>query len=187
MVEYNTVNAKISNSKLNKLKSAVKNKQGETLRMNAKMFNSENLPHELLLSTRQTTKLRNATENNMSTDIKLSKAQISKIIQSGGFLGSILSKIAGPLMKVAVPLAKNILTPLGITAAASAIDVGIQKKIHGSGTATLVISELNDIIKIVQALEDLNILLKGVTKTIKNETKNESGGCLKFITRHFSR
>ena len=103
----------------------------------------------------------------MSTDLKLSKAQISKIIQSGGFLGSLLSKLAGPLMKVAIPLAKNVLAPLGITAAASAIDAGIQKKIHGSGTTTLIISnkEMNDIMKIVQALEDSNILLKGVTKT----------------------
>ena len=76
-------------------------------------------------------------------------------------------------MKVAVPLAKNILAPLGITAAASAIDAGIQKKIHGSGTTTLIISneEMNDIMKIVQTLEDSNILLKGVTKTIKNEMK----------------
>ena len=76
-------------------------------------------------------------------------------------------------MKVAIPLAKNVLAPLGITAAVSAIDAGIQKKIHGSGTTTLVISneEINDIIKIVQALEDSTILLKGVTKTIKNKTK----------------
>ena len=76
-------------------------------------------------------------------------------------------------MKVAVPLAKNVLAPLGITAAASALDAGIQKKIHGSGTTTLIISneEMNDIIKIVQALEDSNILLKEVTNTIKNETK----------------
>ena len=78
--------------------------------------------------TRQKVKLRNAFNNNMSTDIKLSKAQITKITQSGGFLGSLLSKLAGPLMEVAVPLAKNILAPLGITAAASAIDTGIQKK-----------------------------------------------------------
>ena len=78
-------------------------------------------------------------------------------------------------MKVAFPLAKNILAPLGITAAASAIDAGIQKKIHGSGTTTLIISnkEMNDIITIVQALEDSNILLKEVTKTIKNETKGQ--------------
>ena len=90
MVENNTVNVKLSNSQLNKLKSVVKNKQRTTLRMNAKMFNGNHLPHELLLTTRQTTKLRDATENNLQTDIKLSKAQISKIIQSGGFLGKIL-------------------------------------------------------------------------------------------------
>ena len=93
MVEYNTVNATLSDSQLNKLKSDVKNKQGTTLRMSAKMFNGNNLPYELLLTTRQTTKLRKAIENNMSTDIKLSKGQISKIIQSGGFLG----KLLGPL------------------------------------------------------------------------------------------
>ena len=92
------------------------------------MFNGNNLRHELLLTTRQKTKLRNALNSNMSTDIKLSKTQITKVIQSGGFLGSLLSKLAGPLMKVAVPLAKNVLAPLGIIAAASAIDAGIQKK-----------------------------------------------------------
>ena len=87
----------------------------------------------------------------MSTDIKFSKVQISKIIQSGRFLGSLLDELAGPLMKVAVPLAKNVLAPLGITAAASAIDAGIQKKIYGSGTTTLLISNkiINGIIKIV--------------------------------------
>ena len=78
-------------------------------------------------------------------------------------------------MKVAIPLAKHFLAPLGITAAASTIDAGIQKKIHGSGTTTLIISneEMNDIMKIVQALEDSNISLKGVTETIKNETKEQ--------------
>ena len=146
------------------------------------MFDKNNLPHELLLTTRQKTKLGNAFNNNMSADIKLSKAQISKIIQSGGFLGVLLSKLAGPLMKVAVPLAKNILAPLGITAAASAIDTGIQKKIHGSGTTTLIISnEEMNIMKITQALEDSNILLKGVTKTIENETKEQKGGFLSML------
>ena len=82
MVEYNTVNTKLSNSQLNKLRSAVKNKQGTTLRMNARMSNGNNLPHKLLLTIRQTTKLRNAIKNNLQTNIKLSKAQISKIIQS---------------------------------------------------------------------------------------------------------
>ena len=119
----------------------------------------------------------------MPTDVKLSKAQISKILQSGGFLGSLLRKLSGPLMKIAVPLAKNILAPLGITAAASAIDAGTQKKIHGSGTTTLIISneEINDIMQIVQALEDCNILLKGITKTIKNETKEREGGFLSML------
>ena len=173
MVEHSNVNVKLSGTQLKKLKTAVKDKTGATLRMNLKMFDGNDLSHELLLTTRQKTKLRNAFNNNMSTHLKLSKAQIFKIIQSGGFLESILSKLAGPLMKVAVPVAKNVLAPLGITTAASAIDAEIQEKIHGSGTTTLIISneETNDIMKIVQALEDSNILLKGVTKTIKNETK----------------
>ena len=128
MVEYNTVNAKLSNSQLNKLKSAIKSNQGTTLRMNARMVSANNLPHELLLTTRQTTKLRNAIENNMSTDIKLSKAQISHIwriyIQYGGFIGKILGlllKTGLPLIKnVIKPLPKSVLIPLGLTAAASA-------------------------------------------------------------------
>ena len=78
------------------------------------MFNEKDLPHKLLLTTRQKTNLRNALNNNMSTGIKLFKVHISKIIQSEGFLGSLLSKLAGPLMKVAAPLVKSILAPLGI-------------------------------------------------------------------------
>ena len=131
---YNKVNVKLSNSQLNKLISAVKNQTGLTLRIAFKMFNENNLPRELLLTTRQKTKLKAAFENNMSTDIKLPWAQISKIIQSGKLLGSLLSKIAGSLMKLAVPLAKKVLAPLGIATAALTIDAEIQKKIHGSGT-----------------------------------------------------
>ena len=123
MVEYNKVNLKLSDSQLNKLKSAVKNQTEVTLRVNIKIFEGKYLPHELFLTKRQKTRLVNAFENNMSADIKLFKTQISKIIQSGGFLGSSLSKIAGALMKLAIPLVKNILAPLGITAAGSAIDV----------------------------------------------------------------
>ena len=151
--------------------------------MSLKIFDGNCLPHESLLTTKQKTKLRNAFNNNMLTDIKLSTAQISKIIQSGGFLGSLLSKLAGPLMKVAIPLAKNVLAPLGITAAASAIDAGIQKKIHGSGRTTLIISnkEMNDILKIVLALGDSNILLKGVTETINNERKSK---IFKHVAKH---
>ena len=133
MVEYSRINVKLSDTQLKKLKTAVKNKTGTTLRMVLKILDGNDLPHELLLTTRQKMKLRNAFNNIMSTDITLSKVQISTIIQYGGFLGSLLSKLAGPLMNVAVPLAKNILALLGITAAALATDAGIQKKIHGCG------------------------------------------------------
>ena len=128
MIEYSKVNVKLTDTQLKKLKAAVKNNTGTTLKINLKMFDGNNLPHEVLLMTRQKTPLGNSFNNNMSTDIKLSKAQITKIVQSGGFLGSLLSKLAGPLMKVAVPSVKNILDPLGITAAASAIYAGIKKK-----------------------------------------------------------
>ena len=147
--------------------------------MSFKMFDGNDLPHQLLLTTRQITKLRNALNNNMSTDIKRSKAHISKIIQSAGFLGSLLSKLAGPLMKVAVPLAKNVFASLGIIATASAIDAGIQKKIHGNNFNNF--KQRNDIMKIVQALEDSMILLKGLTKTIENETKEQKGGFLSML------
>ena len=128
MVEYSKVNAKLTDTKLKKLKTAVKKKAETTLRMTLKMFDGNDLRHELLMTARQKTNLRNPFNNNMSTDIKLSKAQIPKITQSGVFWGSFSSKLAGPLMKVAVPLAKNVLAPSGITITASVIDAGIQKK-----------------------------------------------------------
>ena len=118
----------------------------------------------------------------MSTDLKVSKAQINKIIQSGGFFSKLLSpllKTGLPLIKnVIKPLTKSVLIPLGLTAAASAADAGIHKKILGSGNTTLIIlnEEMNDIIKIVQALKDSNALLKGVTKTIENKTKEQKRG-----------
>ena len=133
MVDYTKINCKLRNAQLNKLKKAVKSNEGATLRLGIKNFNKDGLPNELLLTTRQNNKLRNAINNNLATDIKLSKAQIKKLIQSGGFLGKLLSKLAGPLMKVAMPLAKNLLAPLGITAAMSAIDGSIQKKDAWSG------------------------------------------------------
>ena len=87
----------------------------------------------------------------MATDIKLSKTQIKKLIQSGGFLGKLLSKLAGPLIKVAMPLAKNVLAPLGLTAAMSAIDGSIQKKINGSGVKVIIEQEdMNEIMKIIE-------------------------------------
>ena len=114
--------------------------------------------------------------------MKLSKAQIEKSIQSGGFLGKLLSKLTGPLMKVVMPLAKNVLAPLGLTAAMSAIDGSIQKKIHGSGVKLIIEQEdMNDIMKVIEALENSGILLKGVSKTIGNETKEQRGGFLSML------
>ena len=132
MVKYNKVNVKLSDTQLKKIKDSVKNKTGATLRITLKMFNGNNLPHELLLTTRQKTNVRNAFNNNTSTDLKLSKPQISKIIQFGGFLGRLL----GPLLKTGLPLIKNVIKPLaksvlillGLTAAASAADAEIHKK-----------------------------------------------------------
>ena len=106
------MNVKLTDKQMNQLNTAVKEKTGTTLRMSFKMFDGNDRPHELLLTTRQRKKLRNAFNNDISIDLKLSKAQISKIIRSGGFLGSLLSKLAGPLMKAAVPLTKNILVLL---------------------------------------------------------------------------
>ena len=132
MAEYTKINVKLSNGQLKKLKDAVSNNTGTTLRISSKMFNGNDLPHELLLTTRQKKKIRNAFNNNRSTDIKLSKAQISKIIKSGDFLGRLLgplSKTGLPLIKnVIKPLAKSVLIPLGLTAAASAADAEIHKK-----------------------------------------------------------
>ena len=150
MVEYTKINCKLANVQLNKLKKAVKSNEGATLRLSIKNFNKDELPHELLLTTRQNTKLRNAINNNLATDIKLSKAQIKQLIQSGEFLGKLLSKSVGPLMKVALPLAKNVLALLGLTAAMSAIDGSIQKMIHDSGVKLIIEQEeLNDIMKII--------------------------------------
>ena len=140
MVKYTKVNVKLSNSQLKKLKDTVSNNTGTNLRTSLKTFNGDNLPHELLLTTRQKTKIRNAFNNNTSTNKKLSKAKINKIIQSGGFLGELLGpllKTGLPLIKKVIkPLAKSVLIPLGLIAAASAADAGIREKILGSGNTT---------------------------------------------------
>ena len=182
MVEYSKVDCTLTNVQLNKFKKAVKSNKGVTLRLGIRNFNKDERPHELLLTTRQNTKLRNAYNNNSATDIKLSKAQIKKLIQSGGFLCKLLSKLAGSLMKVAMPLAKNVLAPLGLTAAMSAIDGSIQKKVHGLGIKLIIEQEdMKDIMKIIKALENSGILLKGVSKTIKNETKEQRRGFLSML------
>ena len=156
-----------------------------------------NFPHELLLTNRQVANLRKAFAKNTSTDIKLSKTQLSKMIQSGGCLGRLLGPLLRtglPLMKSVIkPLAKSVLVPLGLTAAASAADAGIHKKILGSGerpldlvlphnNTTLIISndEIGDILKKVKSF-DSGLLLKGVSETIQNEAKEQRGGFLSML------
>ena len=142
-----------------------------------------NFPHELLLTNRQVANIHKAFANHSSINMKLSKTQLSKMIQSGGFLGNLLGKLAGPLMKVAMPLAKNVLAPLGLSAAMSAIDGSIKKKMLGSGTTTLIISndEMDGILKIVKSLENSDVLLKGVSETIRHEAKEQRGGFLGML------
>ena len=103
MTNNEEASVKLTNTQLNKLKSAAKNKTGTTLRITKKNFRDEDLSHSLFLTIRKETKMRYAFANNVSTDIKLSKAKLSKTIQSGGFLGALLAKLAVPLMKVGVP------------------------------------------------------------------------------------
>ena len=139
MAQYSSLNVKLSNSQLNKLKSATKNETEVVLRLSPNMIgdNETNFPHKLLLTNRQAENLCKAFANHSSSNIKLSKSQLSKMIQSGGFLGRLL----GPLLKTGLPLIKNVIKPLAksvlisleLTAAASAADAGIHKKISGSG------------------------------------------------------
>ena len=136
MTQYNSSNVKLSNSQLSKLKSAIKNEIDVALRLSSNMIgNSDdntNFPHELLLTNRQVSSLCKAFAKNTSTYIKLAKPQLSKRIQSGGFLGKLLGPLLRtglPLMKSVIkPLAKSVLVPSGLIAAASVSDTGIHKK-----------------------------------------------------------
>ena len=127
MTQYNSLNVKLSNSQLNTLNSAIKNETDVILRL------SSNIPHKLLLTNRQVANLRKAFSNHTSTDVKLSKTQLSKMTQLGGFFGRLLGplrKTGLPLMKSVIqPLAKSVLISLGLTAAVSAADAGIYTKI----------------------------------------------------------
>ena len=187
MTQYNNLNVKLSNSQLSKLKSAKENATDVVLRISSCMVGNSNdntnFPHKLLLTDRQVANIRKAFANILSTDVKFSKTQLLKMMQSGGFLGNLLNKLAGPLMKVAMPLTKNLLAPLGLTATMSAVDGSIKKKMLGSETTTLIISsnEMNDIIKIVKSFEDSGVLLKGVSKTIQHEAKEQRGGFLSML------
>ena len=184
MTKCNSLNAKLLNSQLNKLKFLIKNESEVVLRLSPNMVdnNEYNFPHELLLINRQVSNLRKSFANKSSADIKLSKTQLSKMIKLGGFL----SRLLGPLLKTGLPLikyvikllAKSVLIPFGLTASASAADAGIHKKILGSGNTTPIISNngMEDIIKIVKSLEDSGLLLKEATETVQNEVKDQKGG-----------
>ena len=147
----------MSNSQLNKLKSGIKNDNEVTLKLSSNVVSGSNdennFPHKLLLTNTQVSKLRKASANNFSANIKLSKTRLHKIAQSGGFLGRLL----GPLPKIGLPLMKNVLKPLaksllillGLTAAALPKDADIHQKMFGSGNTTLIISK-----------EEMNVLRK---------------------------
>ena len=174
MTQYNRVNVKLSTSQLNKLKSAIKNENDVVIRLSPNMIGDSNdktnFPHELLLTDRHVSSIRKTFSNNSSANIKFSKTQSSKMIQSGGFLGRLLGpllKTGLPLIKNAItPLAKSVLIPLGLRAATSAADGGILKKILGSSrrdssssashNTALIVSnkDMEDLIKIVKSLED---------------------------------
>ena len=134
MTQYNSLNVKLPNLQLNKLKSAIKIETEVVLRLSSNVVgdNETNFPDKLLLTNRQVTSLRKAFANYLSADIKLSETQLSKMIQSGELLGRLL----GPLLKTGLPLLKNVikplaksgLIPLGLNAAAAAADTVIHKK-----------------------------------------------------------
>ena len=159
MTQNNRVNVKFSRPQLNKLKAAIKNENDAVITLSPNMVGDSNdktnFPHELLLTDRQVSSIRKSFSNNSSVDIKFSKTQLSKMIQSGGFLG----KLLGPLLKIGLTLIKNVITPLaksvpiplGLTAAASVADAGIHKKILGSRNTTLIIlnKDMKYLIKIV--------------------------------------
>ena len=173
MIQYNTLNIKLSTSQVNKLKSAIKNGTKVKLKFSsnvARDSNDENnFPHKLLLTNTQVSELRTAFVNNSSANMKLSKTQLYKIGQSGGFL----CKLIGPLLKPGLPLIRNVLKPL-----AESVIIP-----SGCGNTTLVISneEMNDIMKMVKSLEKSGLLLNGVSETIKNEVKEHKGGFLGML------
>ena len=179
----------LTNTQSHKLKFAAKNKTGTILKLNKENFEDEELPYELFLTTRQATQIRNAFANNMSTDIKLSKAQISKIIQLGGSFGSWLGNLGKKaLTNIAIPLARDDLPGLVSNLTSNAINK-FERKIcgkvafrAGKGFTLLISNEdINDIIKIIKPLEDLSVSFDGVTETVKHEINKQEDGFLEAL------
>ena len=173
------MNVKLSNSQLNRLKTAIKNETDMVLRLSSNMIDNSddetNFPFKSLVTNRQVANLRKSFPNHTSTGIKLSETQLSKMIKLRGFLGRLLGpllKTELPLMKnIIQPLAKSVLIPLELTVASAAADAEIHKKISGSGhNTTLIISneELEDILEIVRSLDDSGLLLE-VLKQLKTK------------------
>ena len=195
MTQYNSLEVKLRNSQLNKLKSAIEDGTEVFLRLSSNLIGDSddkiNFPHELLLTVRQVANLRKAFTNKSLTDIKLLKTKISKMIQSGGFLGRFLP----PLLKTRLPLIKNVINPLpksvltllGLTAAESAADSGIHKKKleSGNNNTILIISndEMKDIFKIVKSLADSGLFFKGVSERVQKEAKEQKGAFLSMLLR----
>ena len=191
MTQYNTLNVKLSNAQLDKLKSGIKNGIEVTLKLSSNVVgdsnDKNNFPHKLLLTNTQFSRLCKVFENGLSANIKLSKAQLYNIEQSAVFLGRLLGSLLRtglPLIGNALkPLAKSFLIPLGLTAAVSAIDAAIHMKMFGSGKTILIISneEINDIMKIVKSPEESGLLTKVVTETIRNQAKEQKGEFLGML------
>ena len=190
MTQYNTLNVKLSNSIWNK-QSGIKNGIEVTLKLSPNVIHDyddeNNFPRKLLLTNTQVSKPCKAFANNSSVNIKLSKTQLHKIGQSGGFLGKLLGsllKTGLPLIgNVMKPLAESVLIPLRLTAEAAATDATIHKTMFGSGFTTLVISneKMEDVIEIVKSFEESGLLIKGVSETIKSEAKEQKRGFLGML------
>ena len=191
MTQCNTLNLKLSNSQLNKLKSAIT----KWNRSNFKFLSSiiggsiaeNNFPHKLLLTNTHISTPLKPSANNSATNLKLSKTQLHRIGESGGLLGRLL----GPLLETGLSLIGNLLKPLGksvlitteLTAAVSATDKAIHKKMFESEFTTLIISneEIEDIMRIIRFLEESGFLIKGISGTTKNEAKEQTGGFLGML------
>ena len=187
MTQYNVLNVKLFYSQPNKLKSAIKNGTEVTLNLLSNVDGDSNVENNFLfklLTNTQVSKINKAFANGSLADIKLSNTQLHKTGQSRGFLG----RPVGPLLKTGLPLignvlkplAKSVLIPFGLTAAASATDAAIHKKMFGSVFTTLIISneEMNGIKKMVKFLEESGLLIKDVSETIKNEAIEQKRGFL---------
>ena len=193
MTQYNPLNVKLYKSKLKKLKLGIKNNTEVNLKLSSNVIgdssDENNFPYKLLLINPPVSTLWKAFANNLAANIKLSKTQLHKLGQSGGYLGRLL----GPLIKTGLslirnafkPLARNVLIPSGLIVAASATDAAIYKMMFGSGMrpsdlpkqTTLISSneEMNDILKIIKSFEESGLLIKSVSETIKNEAKEQKG------------